>query len=58
LVSARFHRRFLRGLYTELFRLFPVPVILHICGRTLDRMEDIAQTGVAAFLLFKERSVR
>jgi len=49
LVSARFYRRFLRDLHTELFRLFPVPVILHICGRTLDRMEDIAQTGVAAF---------
>lgn len=49
LVSARFYRRFLRDLHTELFRRFPVPVILHICGRTLDRMEDIAQTGVAAF---------
>ena len=26
-----------------------MPLILHICGRTLDRMEYIAQTGMAAF---------
>jgi [methyl-Co(III) methanol-specific corrinoid protein]:coenzyme M methyltransferase len=26
-----------------------VPIILHICGRTVDRMEYIAQTGMAAF---------
>jgi [methyl-Co(III) methanol-specific corrinoid protein]:coenzyme M methyltransferase len=27
----------------------PCPLILHICGRTVDRMDDIAQTGMAAF---------
>ena len=26
-----------------------VPLILHICGNTLDRMEYIARTGMAAF---------
>ena len=26
-----------------------MPIILHICGRTVDRMEYIAQTGMAAF---------
>jgi len=25
------------------------PIILHICGKTVDRMEYIAQTGMAAF---------
>ena len=27
----------------------PVPLILHICGNTIDRMPYIAQTGMAAF---------
>ena len=49
LVSARFYRHFLRDIHAELARSLPVPIILHICGRTLDRMSDIAQTGVAAF---------
>jgi [methyl-Co(III) methanol-specific corrinoid protein]:coenzyme M methyltransferase len=26
-----------------------VPIILHICGRTVDRMPYIAETGMAAF---------
>ena len=49
LVSARFYRRFLRDLHAEMVRRIPAPVVLHICGRTLDRMADIAATGVAAF---------
>jgi [methyl-Co(III) methanol-specific corrinoid protein]:coenzyme M methyltransferase len=49
LVSAQYYLRFLRDLHTELVQRLPAPVILHICGRTLDRMDYIAQTGVAAF---------
>ncbi len=49
LVSGEYYRRFLRDLHSELAARLPAPLILHICGRTLDRMEWIAQTGVAAF---------
>jgi MtaA/CmuA family methyltransferase len=49
LVSAGYYRTFLRDLHAEFAERLPVPLILHICGRTLDRMEDIAQTGMAAF---------
>ncbi len=49
LVSAEYYRRFLRDLHAELAVRLPAPLILHICGRTLDRMESIAQTGMAAF---------
>ena len=49
LVSARCYATYLRELHAELVERIPAPVILHICGKTLDRMEHIAQTGVAAF---------
>jgi [methyl-Co(III) methanol-specific corrinoid protein]:coenzyme M methyltransferase len=49
LVSAGYYKRFLRDLHVEFAQRLPVPLILHICGRTLDRMEYIAQTGMAAF---------
>jgi [methyl-Co(III) methanol-specific corrinoid protein]:coenzyme M methyltransferase len=49
LVSAEFYARYLRDLHTEFVQRLPAPLILHICGRTLDRMEHIAHTGVAAF---------
>ncbi len=49
LVSAGYYRTFLRDIHAEFAERLPVPLILHICGRTLDRMEDIAQTGMAAF---------
>jgi len=49
LVSAEYYARYLRDLHAEFARRLPAPVILHICGRTLDRMEHIAETGVAAF---------
>ena len=49
LVSAAFYRRFLGDLHAALVRAIPAPVILHICGRTLDRMDSIAQTGAAGF---------
>lgn len=49
LVSGEYYERFLRDLHIELVGEIPVPLILHICGRTVDRMEFIAQTGMAAF---------
>lgn len=49
LVSAEYYKRYLRDLHIEFVQRLPVPLILHICGRTLDRMEYIAQTGMAAF---------
>ena len=49
LVSGEYYERFLRELHIELVDRIPIPLILHICGRTVDRMEYIAQTGMAAF---------
>ncbi len=49
LVSGAYYRRFLRDLHAELAARLRAPLILHICGRTLDRMDAIAQTGMAAF---------
>ena len=49
LVSGQYYRDFLRDMHTEFVDEIPIPLILHICGRTVDRMGDIAQTGMAAF---------
>jgi [methyl-Co(III) methanol-specific corrinoid protein]:coenzyme M methyltransferase len=49
LVSAEYYERYLRDLHIEFVERIPVPLILHICGRTVDRMDFIAQTGMAAF---------
>jgi MtaA/CmuA family methyltransferase len=49
LVSAEYYEKYLRELHIEFAKRLPVPLILHICGRTVDRMEYIAQTGMAAF---------
>ena len=49
LVSGDYYDRFLRELHIEFVDQLPVPLILHICGRTVDRMDYIAQTGIAAF---------
>ena len=49
LVSADYYKRFLRDLHIEFVERLPVPLILHICGRTVDRMGYIAETGIAAF---------
>ena len=49
LVSADYYKRFLRDLHIELVERLPVPLVLHICGRTVDRMGYIAETGIAAF---------
>ncbi len=49
LVSAEYYKRFLLEMHQELAETFDVPIILHICGNTIDRMPYIAQTGMAAF---------
>ena len=49
LVSADYYRRYLKDLHIEFVERLPVPIILHICGRTVDRMGYIAETGIAAF---------
>jgi [methyl-Co(III) methanol-specific corrinoid protein]:coenzyme M methyltransferase len=49
LVSGDYYKRYLRDLHIEFAERLPIPLILHICGRTVDRMEYIAQTGMAAF---------
>jgi [methyl-Co(III) methanol-specific corrinoid protein]:coenzyme M methyltransferase len=49
LVSGEYYRRYLLDLHTEFAERIPCPLILHICGRTVDRMGYIAQTGMAAF---------
>jgi [methyl-Co(III) methanol-specific corrinoid protein]:coenzyme M methyltransferase len=49
LVSGEYYRRYLQDLHHEFAERIPGPIILHICGRTVDRMDAIAQTGMAAF---------
>ncbi len=49
LVSGEYYLRFLKDLHIEMVERIPVPLILHICGRTVDRIGYIAETGMAAF---------
>jgi MtaA/CmuA family methyltransferase len=49
LVSGEYYNRYLRDMHIEFAEKLQGPLILHICGRTVDRMEYIAQTGMAAF---------
>jgi [methyl-Co(III) methanol-specific corrinoid protein]:coenzyme M methyltransferase len=49
LVSGEYYRRFLLDIHQEMVERLPVPLILHICGNTLDRMGYIAQSNMAAF---------
>ena len=49
LVSGEYYRRFLLEIHQEMAERLKVPLILHICGNTLDRMGYIAQTGMAGF---------
>ena len=49
LVRGTMYRDFLLPAHRELTRALPVPVVLHICGDTLDRIGFIAQAGFAAF---------
>ncbi len=49
LVSGEYYRRFLQDIHVEMAETLDVPLILHICGNTLDRMPYIADTGMAYF---------
>jgi [methyl-Co(III) methanol-specific corrinoid protein]:coenzyme M methyltransferase len=49
LVSGEYYKRFLQDIHTEMAQRIDAPLILHICGKTLDRMPYLAQTGMAAF---------
>ncbi|MEG3581731.1 MAG: uroporphyrinogen decarboxylase family protein [Chloroflexota bacterium] len=49
LVSGKYYEDFLLEIHQELAEDLKVPLILHICGKTIDRMPFIAQTGMAAF---------
>jgi len=49
LVSGEYYRRFLLEIHQEMAERLKVPLILHICGNTTDRMEYIAQNGMASF---------
>lgn len=49
LVSGEYYKRYLQELHQEFAEEIPIPIILHICGRTVDRMGYIADTGMAAF---------
>ena len=45
LVSGEYYHRYLQDLHIEFVEKLPVPIILHICGKTTDRMGYIAETG-------------
>ena len=49
LVSGEYYRRFLLEVHQEMAERLKVPLILHICGNTLDRMDHIAQNGMACY---------
>jgi [methyl-Co(III) methanol-specific corrinoid protein]:coenzyme M methyltransferase len=49
LCSPATYRDFLSGLHGYLAETIKVPLILHICGNTSDRIGMIAHTGVACF---------
>lgn len=49
LVSGKYYDDFLLEIHQELVEDLQVPLILHICGRTVDRMPSIAKSGMAAF---------
>lgn len=49
LVSGDYYREFLLEIHREMAERLNVPLILHICGYTLDRLNYIAQSGMACF---------
>ena len=49
LVSGEYYRRFLMDIHSEMAERLPAPLVLHICGYTLDRIDYIARTGMAGF---------
>jgi [methyl-Co(III) methanol-specific corrinoid protein]:coenzyme M methyltransferase len=49
LVSSAMYRDFLQPVHRELVAALDIPVVLHICGNTLDRIPAIADAGFDAF---------
>ena len=49
LVSGAYYRDFLMELHQEMAERLKVPLILHICGSTADRLDYIARSGMACF---------
>jgi MtaA/CmuA family methyltransferase len=49
LCSPGTYEKFLLELHTRLVESIPAPLILHICGKTSDRIKMIERTGVACF---------
>jgi len=49
LCSAATYRDFLLPAHQELHERIPCPILLHICGHTLDRLDYICQSGFEAF---------
>jgi [methyl-Co(III) methanol-specific corrinoid protein]:coenzyme M methyltransferase len=49
LVGPYHYKELLLPIHKELFKQINGPVILHVCGRTLDRMDLFAQSGVDVY---------
>ena len=49
LVSADYYKDFLKDLHIEFKERIKCPLILHICGKTVDRIPYIAETGFNCF---------
>lgn len=49
LISARMYRQFLLPYHRELTQRLGCPTVLHICGNTYDRLEDICTAGFDCF---------
>jgi MtaA/CmuA family methyltransferase len=49
LVRGAMYRDFLQPIHRELIAALDCPIVLHICGDTLDRIGYIAEAGFAAF---------
>jgi len=49
LISAKCYAKFLKSIHQEITSRVNGRLILHICGRTIDRMPDIADTGFKVF---------
>ena len=49
LCSPKAYQKFLQPMHARLAEEIPVPVVLHICGDTTDRISMIARTGLDCF---------
>jgi len=58
LISAKDYAKFLKPVHQEITSRVHGPLILHICGRTIDRMVDIAEAGFAVFHFESKNSPR